>query len=247
MTCLRSTKRHQKAVWLRYNDMSKLRIHTIIVAGGSGLRYGASLPKQFCEMAGRPVLMHTIDAVRRATDDAAITVVISHDMRDFWAELCAKHKFQSPRVVDGGTTRWHSVKNAIDTIDEADADIIMVHDGARPIVERDMVQRLIAEADLCGAAIPVIAVTDSLRELTEAGAKVGKAVNRALYRAVQTPQAFRADMLKKAYSLPYTTLFTDDASVVEAAGREVMMVEGSPKNIKITNPGDIEIAELYIS
>jgi 2-C-methyl-D-erythritol 4-phosphate cytidylyltransferase len=191
--------------------------------------------------------MHTIEAIRRATDNAAITLVLSHDMRNFWAELCSQHNFQSPQVVDGGATRWHSVKNAIEAIKSADADIIMVHDGARPIVDTETVQRLIAAADSTGAAIPVTAVTDSLRVLAEPNAPTGKAVNRALYRAVQTPQAFRATTLIEAYNLPYTTLFTDDASVVEAAGKAVTLVEGSPQNIKITNPGDIEIAELYLS
>ncbi len=227
--------------------MSQLKVHTIIVAAGSGSRFGASLPKQYCNLAGRPVLMHTIEAIRKATDNAAITLVLSHDMRNFWAELCSQHNFQSPQVVDGGATRWHSVKNAIEAIKSADTDIIMVHDGARPIVDTETVQRLIAAADSTGAAIPVTAVTDSLRVLAEPNAPTGKAVNRALYRAVQTPQAFRATTLIEAYNLPYTTLFTDDASVVEAAGKAVTLVEGSPQNIKITNPGDIEIAELYLS
>jgi 2-C-methyl-D-erythritol 4-phosphate cytidylyltransferase len=227
--------------------MSQLKLHTIIVAAGSGSRFGASLPKQYCNLAGRPVLMHTIEAIRRATDNAAITLVLSHDMRNFWAELCSQHNFQSPQVIDGGATRWHSVKNAIEAIKSADSDIIMVHDGARPIVDTETVQRLIAAADSTGAAIPVTAVTDSLRVLAEPNAPTGKAVNRALYRAVQTPQAFRATTLIEAYNLPYTTLFTDDASVVEAAGKAVTLVEGSPQNIKITNPGDIEIAELYLS
>lgn len=193
------------------------------------------------------MLMHTIEAIRRATDNAAITLVLSHDMRNFWAELCSQHNFQSPQVIDGGATRWHSVKNAIEAIKSADSDIIMVHDGARPIVDTETVLRLIAAADSTGAAIPVTAVTDSLRVLAEPNAPTGKAVNRALYRAVQTPQAFRATTLIEAYNLPYTTLFTDDASVVEAAGKAVTLVEGSPQNIKITNPGDIEIAELYLS
>jgi 2-C-methyl-D-erythritol 4-phosphate cytidylyltransferase len=227
--------------------MSQLKLHTIIVAAGSGSRFGASLPKQYCNLAGRPVLMHTIEAIRRATDNAAITLVLSHDMRNFWAELCSQHNFQSPQVIDGGATRWHSVKNAIEAIKSADSDIIMVHDGARPIVDTETVLRLIAAADSTGAAIPVTAVTDSLRVLAEPNAPTGKAVNRALYRAVQTPQAFRATTLIEAYNLPYTTLFTDDASVVEAAGKAVTLVEGSPQNIKITNPGDIEIAELYLS
>jgi 2-C-methyl-D-erythritol 4-phosphate cytidylyltransferase len=225
----------------------KKNIHTIIVAAGSGSRFGSSMPKQFCNLAGRPVLMHTIEAIRRATDEAEITVVLSHDMREFWAQLCEQYEFVSPRVVDGGETRWHSVKNAVDTLRETDTDIVLVHDGARPIVDVEMVHRLIDAAEKNGAAIPAIPVTDSLRVLAEKGAKIGKAVDRGLYRAVQTPQAFKAGMLIEAYNQPYNTLFTDDASVVELAGNIVVMVEGCVSNIKITNPKDIEIAEMYIS
>jgi 2-C-methyl-D-erythritol 4-phosphate cytidylyltransferase len=227
--------------------MSHLKIHTIIVAAGSGSRFGANMPKQYCNLNGRPVLMHTIDAIRSATDNADITLVLSHDMRSFWSELCEQHNFASPTVVDGGATRWHSVKNAVSAISDNGADIIMVHDGARPIVDVDMMQRLIAATTECGAAIPAIAVTDSLRQVAEPQANIGKAVDRSLYRAVQTPQAFKADLLIAAYNLPYTTMFTDDASVVEAAGNTVVMVEGSPKNIKITNPGDIDIAALLLT
>jgi 2-C-methyl-D-erythritol 4-phosphate cytidylyltransferase len=225
--------------------MNHSKIHTIIVAAGSGSRFGANMPKQFCELKGRPVLMHTINAIRKATDNADITLVLSRDMRSFWSELCEKHRFCSPRVVDGGDTRWHSVKNAVSTIDSNSADIIMVHDGARPIVDADMVQRLVVAVGEHGAAIPAIAVTDSLRQLSEPKSCIGKAVDRSLFRAVQTPQAFKANMLIDAYRLPYSTLFTDDASVVEAAGHTVVMVEGSPRNIKITNPGDIDIAALF--
>jgi 2-C-methyl-D-erythritol 4-phosphate cytidylyltransferase len=191
--------------------------------------------------------MHTIDAIRRATDNAPITLVLSADMRGLWSEMCREHDFVSPAVVDGGETRWHSVKNAISSLDEKSVDIVLVHDGARPIVDAAMVARLIDAAAETGAAIPAVAVTDSLRVLPERNATIGAAVDRSLYRAVQTPQAFRASVIFDAYNLPYDTIFTDDASVVEANGNIVVMVEGSPRNIKITNPGDIEIARMYIS
>jgi 2-C-methyl-D-erythritol 4-phosphate cytidylyltransferase len=191
--------------------------------------------------------MHTIDAIRRATGNAPITLVLSADMRGLWSEMCREHDFVSPAVVDGGETRWHSVKNAISSLDEKSVDIVLVHDGARPIVDAAMVARLIDAADETGAAIPAVAVTDSLRVLPERNATIGAAVDRSLYRAVQTPQAFRASVIFDAYNLPYDTIFTDDASVVEANGNIVVMVEGSPRNIKITNPGDIEIAKMYIS
>jgi 2-C-methyl-D-erythritol 4-phosphate cytidylyltransferase len=227
-------------------DAVKQKIHTIIVAAGSGSRFGSTLPKQFCDLCGRAVLMHTIDAVRRATDNADITLVLSRDMRGLWQEMCEAHGFESPAVVDGGATRWQSVKNALDTLGENDAEIVLVHDGARPIVDAAMVQRLVAAASETGAAIPVVAVTDSLRRVSADNPSTGEAVDRSLYRAVQTPQAFAKRMLIDAYSQPYETTFTDDASVVERSGNIVALVEGTPRNIKITNHGDVEIAKLYL-
>lgn len=222
--------------------MNAQHIYNIIVAAGSGSRFGAALPKQYCLMNGRPVLMHTIENMRVALPDSHVVLVLNKDFVDYWAELCEQYSFESPCVVVGGDSRWQSVKNAIDTIPD-DAEVITVHDGARPIVDRMMVERLIAALNDAPGAIPVVSVTDSLRQLNEQGSVP---VDRALYKAVQTPQAFHADKLVEAYSLPFVPTFTDDASVMAAMGYEVALVEGDTYNIKITNPLDIEIAQLYL-
>ena len=222
--------------------MKAQHIYNIIVAAGSGSRFGAALPKQYCLMNGRPVLMHTIENMRVALPDSHIVLVLNKDFVDYWAELCEQYSFVSPRVVVGGDSRWQSVKNAVDTIPR-EAEVITVHDGARPIVDRMMVERLIAALDDAPGAIPVVSVTDSLRRVNEQGSAP---VDRSQYKAVQTPQAFHADKLVAAYSLPFNPTFTDDASVMAALGCDVALVEGDTYNIKITNPLDIEIAQLYL-
>ena len=222
--------------------MKAHHIYNIIVAAGSGSRFGAALPKQYCLMNGRPVLMHTIENMRVALPDSHIVLVLNKDFVDYWAELCEQYSFVSPRVVVGGDSRWQSVKNAVDTIPR-EAEVITVHDGARPIVDRMMVERLIAALDGAPGAIPVVSVTDSLRRVNEQGSAP---VDRSQYKAVQTPQAFHADKLVAAYSLPFNPTFTDDASVMAALGNDVALVEGDTYNIKITNPLDIEIAQLYL-
>lgn len=222
--------------------MNAQHIYNIIVAAGSGSRFGAALPKQYCLMNGRPVLMHTIENMRRALPQSQIVLVLNRDFVDYWTELCVKYSFISPKIVVGGDTRWQSVKNAIDEI-PADAQVITVHDGARPIVSPAMVERLISALDDAVGAIPVVSVTDSLRQIVESGSTP---VDRSLYKAVQTPQAFHADKLIEAYSLPFDATFTDDASVLAALGYDVALVEGDTYNIKITNPLDIEIAQLYL-
>lgn len=222
--------------------MNTQHIYNIIVAAGSGSRFGASLPKQYCLLNDRPVLMHTIDNMRDALPESHIILVLNVDFVDYWAELCEKYSFTSPAVVVGGDSRWQSVKNAIDTI-PADAEVITVHDGARPIVDKMMVHRLIKALGESVGVIPVVSITDSLRQINENGSIP---VDRAKYCAVQTPQVFRADKLVEAYSLPFDATFTDDASVMAAKGYAVSLVEGDTYNIKITHPLDIEIAQLYL-
>lgn len=224
----------------------------IIAAAGSGRRFGTPLPKQYCLLDGRPVVMHTIDAFRRHLPDARLTLVISRDMADYWTELCASCGFVSPRTVYGGATRWESIANAIRAIypDKPDADdIVMVHDGVRPLVSGEMLGRLtdaLFTDDSIHGAIPATAVTDSIRRVSADGSS--KALDRQSLRAVQTPQAFRARLLREAYTMPYSESFTDDASVMEAAGfRKFMLIQGDPDNIKITNPDDISLASFIIS
>ena len=221
----------------------------IIVAAGSGSRFGAPLPKQFCNLAdGRPVLMTTIERLRRADPEADMIVVLSEDMKDRWLDMCRACGFESPRIATGGATRWHSVRSALDMVDTDSTDVITVHDGARPVVSREIVADVLAQVrNGSDGAIPAVAVTDSLRAVGPDG-RSSHAVDRTVFRAVQTPQAFRAASLIEAYRLDWRPEFTDDASVMEAAGfTDIVLTQGSPLNIKITHPGDIEIADLYLA
>lgn len=222
-------------------------IYHIIVAAGTGSRFGAELPKQFCNMAGRPVLMETIDRFRQYGRGGHIILVISPDMMPLWDSLCQTYGFVSPPVVFGGATRWESVRKAIDAVPPR-ARIITVHDGARPLVDDAVIGNVLSVMDGGNrhGALPAVAVTDSVRDLGADGSS--HAVDRSRLRAVQTPQAFDAQLLRRAYALPYRPGFTDDASVMEAAGfGDIALVEGSPRNIKITHPADIKVAELYMT
>lgn len=223
-----------------------MKTHIIIVAGGSGTRFGAQLPKQFLPLCGKPVLMHAVAAFDSALAncDHDIVVALPHDHRDLWNDLCREHRFAvSHRVVDGGGTRYHSVKNALDTLALKAGDLVAVHDAARPLVSAALITRVLDAARCCGAAIPAVPVTDTVRQLTDYGSVT---LSRELLRAIQTPQAFEADLLRRAYDEPYQPLFTDDASVVEAAGHPVTLVDGDPDNIKITHPADLQVAQLLM-
>lgn len=222
-------------------------IHVVIVAAGSGTRFGGDIPKQYQLLDGRPVVIRTIEAFRRVLPDSRIRLVISQSMEPLWGELAAEAGFESPRTVYGGATRFESVKNALEDIREAgveDGDIILVHDGARPLVTPAMVERVVEETRRSGAVVPVVPVTDSLRQVAADGSS--RQVERSVIRAVQTPQGFDARLLLAAYDGGYRPEFTDDASVVEAYGKPVALVDGDPRNIKITNRGDLEIAEVLL-
>ncbi len=221
-------------------------IHVIIVAGGSGSRFGSPLPKQFCEIDGRPVVMRAIDAIAAVCPEAKMTIALSPKEFDRWQALCSSHNFASPKLVAGGATRWESVKNALATVAD-DCDLVMVHDGARPFPSQRMLEDLISVMDDTATygAVPVIAVTDSLRIVEDDSSAP---FDRSKLRAVQTPQIFRYDLLRRAYDMPYQTIFTDDASVMEAAGyKNIVLTDGEPTCIKITHPLDIAIAEAILT
>lgn len=221
----------------------------IIVAAGKGTRFGSNLPKQFCLLRGRPVLMHTIEAMRRNSPESETIVVLHPEMEGFWHDLCRQYGFTSPATCHGGATRWESVKNALSALNRegklTPATIVAIHDGARPIVAQKIMDNARkAIVDGAAGAIPTVAVTDSLRETDHGGSH---SVDRSRFRAVQTPQMFRADLLWEAYTLPYRAEFTDDASVFEAAGYgSPSLTEGDSSNIKITNPIDLAIAEALL-
>ena len=219
----------------------------IIVAGGSGTRFGAEVPKQFLELGGKPILMRTIESFEQSMEGGnhEIIVTLPADQKDLWRDLCERHDFAVPhRVVPGGESRWHSVKNALDSIgDPADVDVIAVHDGVRPLAGIELIKRVFDVARRDGAAIPVVMLNDSVRQVV---GEESHALDRSSLRAVQTPQAFDARLLLDAYRQPYQQTFTDDASVVEAGGHSVTLVEGNPRNLKITRPMDLALAEYLL-
>lgn len=217
--------------------------YAIIVAGGKGLRMGCDLPKQFIPVEGLPVLMRTLETFH--TYDAAlhIILVLPRDHQAYWHELCRNYTFEVPhRIADGGATRFHSVQNGLALVDAPEA-LVAVHDGVRPFVSHDVIGRCLAEAETHGAVVPVVPVVETLRRLTDADSIT---VPRDAYRLVQTPQTFRASLLRQAYAQPYSDAFTDDASVVEALGHTVHLVEGNRENIKLTTPFDLVIARALV-
>lgn len=219
-------------------------LHVLILAAGRGLRFGSDVPKQYCLLNGRPVLMWTIDAFRQAIPDANIVLVISPEMEDFWHELCRQHNFRSPRLAYGGAQRADSSLNGLNALNANADDIVLIHDAARPLVPGDVIHRVATGAGQTGAAIPVVPVTDSLRRLTSEGSET---VNRSDYCAVQTPQGFKYSVITEAFDNADTAIFTDDASVVERCGHRIELVEGSPRNIKLTNAADMAAATAMLS
>ena len=234
----------QKTGKMQTDNCSQLPKYVIIVAGGQGLRMGGEIPKQFRPISGHPVLMHTLEAFYRYDPEIEIILVLPEEHQNYWNDLCLQYRFTlKHRVITGGPTRFHSVKNGLDTL--PDNGLVAVHDGVRPLVSEEVIDNAFEEAKRSGAVIPVIEVTDSLRELTSDGKN--KSVPRSLYRSVQTPQVFKTALLKEAYSQPFCDYFTDDASVVEATGKEVKLIKGNTENIKITTPKDLLLAEMLLS
>ena len=219
-----------------------MNCYTLIVAGGKGLRMGGDIPKQFLPLGGIPILMHTIETFRRALDDVQIVLVLPADQHDYWHELCRENGFRSPELIaDGGETRFHSVRNGLSLLPE-DADAVVgVHDGVRPFVSGDTIRRCYAAAAEGKAVVPVVPVVETVRQILPDGNSITRP--RDEYRLVQTPQTFPLAMLKEAYRQPFSAAFTDDASVVEALGKTVTMIEGNRENIKITTPSDMRFAE----
>lgn len=212
--------------------------YAIIVAGGKGLRMGGEIPKQFLPIGGKPVLMRTIEVFRQAYPDIHIILVLPVSQQDYWQQLCQEYNFAVPvRIADGGETRFHSVSNGLKLIPDDTDGLVGVHDGVRPFVAVETIRRCYDEAMEKEAVVPVISVVETVRQLRKDGTSV--TVPRDEYKLVQTPQTFRISLLKEAYRQPYTSFFTDDASVVEAMGKPVYLVEGNRENIKITTPADI--------
>lgn len=216
--------------------------YALIVAGGRGLRMGSELPKQFMELKGLPVLMHTIMAFQ-AIENISIILVLPEDQFIFWKQLCAKHNFSVPhQLVIGGHTRFESVRNGLQLITDLDA-IVAIHDGVRPLISKEVIIESLKVAQIKGNAIAVVACKDSIRKQELTG---NHSVNRANYYLVQTPQTFNFGLIQNAYAKASHDNFTDDAGVLEEGGGEINMIAGSYRNIKITTPEDIIVAEALI-
>ncbi len=215
----------------------------LIVAGGKGLRMGSELPKQFLPIGGKPVLMHTLEAFRRCDAAIRLILVLPREQQAYWRELCREHRFTLEHAIaDGGETRFHSVLNGLAGVPEET--LVAVHDGVRPFVSAEVIERCFQLAVNEKAVVPVVDVVETVRHLTETGSET---VDRNRYKLVQTPQVFQASLLKRAYGQSYSTAFTDDASVVESLGVPVHLTEGNRENIKITTPFDLKIGSALLS
>ncbi len=210
----------------------------VIVAGGSGKRMGGDIPKQFLQLSGKPVLMHTMHRFFSFDPKIYMILVLPFEHIETWNLLCSQHRFLIPhQIIPGGAERYDSVKNGLEKID--DTWLVAIHDGVRPLVSNATIGKSFELAAEFGNAIPAVPVKESLREVFEGQ---NRPVDRRNFYLIQTPQTFRGDLIKKAYQKPYNPLFTDDASVFEAAGNEVHLFEGNTENIKITTSSDLKIA-----
>lgn len=215
---------------------------TIIVAGGSGTRMGGPIPKQFMLLNGRPLLCWTIEAFHRFDAAMPIILVLPEKEIPVWRTLCIGHNFHVEHtIVAGGEERFHSVRNGLAAV-MGDC-VVAVHDGVRPCVSTGLIARCFDAADEHGAAIPVVPISSSVREVIRDSSRP---VDRSKLRAVQTPQCFRVDFLRKAFGLSYDPAFTDEAILVERIGAKVHLVEGEERNIKVTTPVDLMVAQVMV-
>lgn len=217
--------------------------YVVIVAGGSGKRMGAEIPKQFLELAGRPVLMHTIERFRAYDSSIEIITVLPENQLRHWMDLQKQYSFSVPQtIVKGGSTRFHSVRNGLKFVNMPG--LVAIHDGVRPFVSPDTIRRCFETAGKLGNAIPAVAPVESLRMVTEKG---NMPIDRMQVRQIQTPQVFSAELIIKAYRRDYRPDFYDDATVLEDMGVTINIVEGNRENIKITNPEDLLISKALLA
>ena len=212
-----------------------MKRYAVIVAGGQGVRMGADRPKQFLEIGGKPILRHTIERFLAFDPKIEVILVLPAAQKDWWRNYCRQNGFlERYTMVSGGITRFHSVQNALAYV--GDDGVVAVHDGVRPMLSRELLQRLFDAAGEYPAVIPAVPVVESVRRMD---GDLSSPVNRDGLVLVQTPQLFDAGLLKAAYRQPFSPAFTDDASVVEAAGGTVHIIPGDRINLKITTPDDL--------
>ncbi len=218
--------------------------YAIIVAGGSGSRMGRDTPKQFLEVAGLPILMHTIKQFYRYSPQIQILLVLPDDQLNTWEQLCNTHQFQIPvKTVPGGKSRFQSVRNGLDAIATADG-LVAIHDGVRPFVPVSVIRKSFEVAREKGNAIAAVALKDSIRQVNVKG--LTQSADRSQFRLIQTPQTFQLHLIKQAFLQPESMAFTDDATVAEANGNVIHLIEGDYRNIKITTPDDLYYAESLV-
>lgn len=223
-----------------------MKKYIIVVAGGKGTRMGGDMPKQFQSLGEKPVVMLTLERLHAIDPGIQLILVLPADHFELWKELCKKHSFAVPLLLaQGGSTRFHSVQNGLAQVDDIDEALVGVHDGVRPFVSPRVLADCFREAWINGAAVPMIDLQDSLRHIV-GGNGATEVVPRDRYRLVQTPQVFKLSLLRRAYEQRFIEEFTDDASVVEALGEQVVAVEGNRENIKLTTPFDLMIAKTII-
>ncbi len=219
-----------------------MKRYTILVGGGSGSRMQQDIPKQFLLVAGKPVLMHTLEAFYQSEPRPEIIVVLNVDYHEYWEKLCKTHQFSIPHtLVKAGQERFFSVKNGLKLV--KGKALVAIHDAVRPSIKKEKIEEAFSYAEVNGNAVLAIQSKDSVRLSDTKG---NKALERDLVYLIQTPQIFTNNVLQKAYQQEFRTSFTDDASVVEHAGVAIHLVQGDPKNIKITYPEDLALAEVFL-
>ena len=216
--------------------------HAIIVAGGTGTRMKGEVPKQFMLLNGKPVIQYSLDAFYAYEASIHIIVVVHPEYTSYWKVLCREYQISVPHiVVNGGENRFDSVKNGLARIQKDG--LVAVHDAARPLINADFIKHLFLTAENFGSSMPGIPLNDTIRKIE---GDTSSQLDRNFLRAMQTPQVYMVSELKRAYTQPFRLLYTDEASVMQSAGFPVYLTEGRPWNIKITNPEDLELAEVLM-
>lgn len=233
------------------------REYALIVAGGSGTRMQSQVPKQFIPINGTPILMYTIQGFYRYSSSLRIIVVLPASETDYWRQLCEDHHFNVPhQVVSGGTNRTESVRNGLNAIQEEEG-LIAIHDGVRPLISTALIAASFKTAKEKGNAVASVRLKDSIRRIIQldhsrksddSGSGYSQAEDREQFRIIQTPQTFRLEIIKKAYKLTAVQeVLSDDASVIEKHGWNIYLIEGDYRNIKVTTPEDLSIAEALLA
>ncbi len=217
--------------------------HALIVAGGKGTRIKSKLPKQFLELRGKPVLLHTLEAFYRYSEKINIVLVLPEDDFPIWNELCNKHHFTKSIIIQkGGETRFQSVKNGLEKIEGPG--LVAIHDGVRPLVSEDIIGASFRLAAVHQSAVAAVRLKESIRMTDQDNTK---AMDRSRFRLIQTPQTFDIALIKQAYQTKEDLSMTDDASVAEKSGHVISLFEGSYENIKITTQEDLIVAEALLN